>query len=302
MDFLHFLAQYRTPAGDLFFQGVTYLAQETFVVAVICWLFWCSDRRLAYCLGFAYFTSGLLIQGLKITFRVPRPWVLDPDFAPVASAVGDATGYSFPSGHTQSITALLGTLSLCARKYRFRFLCGLGILLVGFSRMYLGCHTLQDVGTAFCVSLLCAFLCWYFFYKRNLGTGREGIVCIVLLAVCALLLIYTGSLYGSGALPEEFAADCVKACGAGAAFAIGYYLTETRIPFAVPDSTGKKFRRFLVGIAVTLVLQTGLKPLLSASLPASFVRYFIVVFWIITVYPLLFHRYSQKRGESGAQP
>ena len=107
MDFLNLLSQYRTPAGDVFFQGITLLAQETFVVVVICWLFWCSNKKLAYCLGFTYFTSGLLVQGLKITFRVPRPWLLDSAFEPVASAVPGATGYSFPSGNTQSITALL---------------------------------------------------------------------------------------------------------------------------------------------------------------------------------------------------
>lgn len=101
MDFLNLLSQYRTPAGDVFFQGITLLAQETFVVVVICWLFWCSNKKLAYCLGFTYFTSGLLVQGLKITFRVPRPWLLDSAFEPVASAVPGATGYSFPSGHTE---------------------------------------------------------------------------------------------------------------------------------------------------------------------------------------------------------
>ena len=121
MDFLNLLSQYRTPAGDVFFQGITLLAQETFVVVVICWLFWCSNKKLAYCLGFTYFTSGLLVQGLKITFRVPRPWLLDPAFEPVASAVPGATGYSFPSGHTQSITALLGTLGLYTRKKPARF-------------------------------------------------------------------------------------------------------------------------------------------------------------------------------------
>ena len=116
MEFLNFLAQYRTPAADAIFQAITLLAQETFVVVVICWLFWCSQKKLAYCLGFSYFTSGLLVQGLKITFRVPRPWILDPSFQPVASAVPGATGYSFPSGHTQSITALLGTLGFYFKK------------------------------------------------------------------------------------------------------------------------------------------------------------------------------------------
>ena len=115
MELLHILAQYRTPLGNSIVQGITYLAQETVVIVIICWLYWCSNKKLAYTLGFSYFTSGLLVQGLKITFRVPRPWILDSAFEPVVSAVPDATSYSFPSGHTQSMTALMGTLSLHAK-------------------------------------------------------------------------------------------------------------------------------------------------------------------------------------------
>ncbi len=103
MEFLHFLSQFRTDGGDIFFQLITYTAQELFVVGIICWLFWCSNKRLAYTLGFSYFTSGLLVQGLKITFRIPRPWILDPSFQPVPSAVPGATGYSFPSGHYRPV-------------------------------------------------------------------------------------------------------------------------------------------------------------------------------------------------------
>ncbi len=65
MEFLQFLAQYRTPAGNILFQGITYLAQEIFVVAVICWMYWCSNKRFAYSLGFTYFTSGLFDSRLQ---------------------------------------------------------------------------------------------------------------------------------------------------------------------------------------------------------------------------------------------
>ena len=63
MEFLHFLSQFRTDGGDIFFQLITYTAQELFVVGIICWLFWCSNKRLAYTLGFSYFTSGLSPAG-----------------------------------------------------------------------------------------------------------------------------------------------------------------------------------------------------------------------------------------------
>lgn len=294
MEFLNLLAQYRSPLGDAFFQAITLLAQETFVVVVICWLFWCSNKKLAYCLGFTYFSSGLLVQGLKITFRVPRPWLLDPNFQPVASAVPGATGYSFPSGHTQSITALLGTLGFYTKKKPLRFLCFLFVFLVGFSRMYLGCHTPQDVLVSFGVSIICVFLCYHFLYKKEYFKNRESLVSVFMGIVCVVLLGYTLFLYKSGAIEFHYAQDCIKACGAGAAFSLGYYLTETYIPFTPPDSFQGQALRFIIGIAVTLLLQAGLKPIIGQSLAASFIRYFLVVFWIITVYPYVFYKKDKK--------
>lgn len=294
MEFLNLLAQYRTPLGDAFFQAITLLAQETFVVVVICWLFWCSNKKLAYCLGFTYFSSGLLVQGLKITFRVPRPWLLDPNFQPVASAVPGATGYSFPSGHTQSITALLGTLGFYTKKKPLRFLCFLFVFLVGFSRMYLGCHTPQDVLVSFGVSIVCVFLCYHFLYKKEYFKNSESLVSVFMGIVCVVLLGYTLFLYKSGAIEFHYAQDCIKACGAGAAFSLGYYLTETYIPFTPPDSFQGQALRFVIGIAVTLLLQAGLKPIIGQSLAASFIRYFLVVFWIITVYPYVFYKKGKK--------
>ena len=46
------------------------------------------------------FFGTLVNQFLKLVCRVPRPWVRDPNFTIVEAARADATGYSFPSGHT----------------------------------------------------------------------------------------------------------------------------------------------------------------------------------------------------------
>ena len=295
MEFLHFLAQHRSPGGEIFFQGVTYLAQEVIVVAIICWLFWCSNKRLAYTLGFAYFTSGLMVQGLKITFRVDRPWILDPSFSPVASAVPGATGYSFPSGHTQSITALFGTLFLVSKKAVSRLLCTLIILLVAFSRMYLGCHTPADVGTSLVLTMLFVLITWALFYRRDWISRREGMLSVLMALASVGLCIYTASLYGAQVIDLSYAQDCFKASGAGAAFALGFYVERRFIRFQVPTERKQKLARLLFGLLVALLIQEGLKPLIGTSLPASFFRYFLVVIWVLILYPLLFTYISRKK-------
>lgn len=74
------------------------------------------------------------------------------------------------------------------------------------------------------------------------------------------------------------------------AFSIGYYIEKTHLNFKAPETTKGKVIRFIVGLSVTLALQTGLKPLIGTSLPASFMRYFLVVAWAVILYPLLFTR------------
>ena len=288
MDFLHFIAQYRTPEADLFFQGITYLAQEVFVIAIICWLFWCSNKKLAYTLGFSYFLSGLLVQALKITFRIPRPWILDPAFAAVPSALAGATGYSFPSGHTQSITALFGTLALHAKKWHQKLLCAAVIVLVGFSRMYLGVHTPKDVLTSFFLSIGCTLVCYVLFYRKEAAAGREALISLLMAVMSAALVLYAAVLYQNSTIELHYAQDCIKASGAGMAFALGYYVEQKYIRFSPPAKTLKKVLRLEVGLAVAMLLQTWLKPIIGESLPASFLRYFLVVAWALMFYPVLF--------------
>ncbi|MGI6012426.1 MAG: phosphatase PAP2 family protein [Ruminococcus sp.] len=294
MEFLKFLADLRLPVLDIFFQIITLFAQETLVILIICWIYWCRDKKLAYTLGFTYFISGLLVQGLKITFRIPRPWVLDPDFSPVASAVPAATGYSFPSGHTQSGTALFSTLCFASRKKTIRALCIFMIAAIGFSRLYLGVHTPKDVLVSLILTLLISMAVWKFSPHLAGPSAREGRIALLMAVFSAFLLIYSAVLNGIGTLPAAEAADCFKACGAGMGFAAGYYLERCRIRFTFPESLRCRILRFLPGIIGALILQQGLKPLLGSSLPAGAIRYFIVVFWILAFYPFLFHR--KKEG------
>lgn len=293
MDFLFFLSQHRTDLGNVFFQTVTLFGQELLDIVLICWLYWCSDKKLAYTLGMTYFTSGLFVQGLKITFRIPRPWILNPAFEPVASAIPAATGYSFPSGHTQAGTALFSTLAQKTSRPLLKILYSLVFLCIGFSRMYLGCHTPKDVLVSMGLTLFLSLLIYRLYYIGSLSSHLR-LITAFLAIVSILLAAYALILYNSKILPQEFAADCIKASGAGLAFAAGYYAEHRWIRFSPPQSLSGKFRRILPGLLTALIIQQGLKYIMGTSLIMDYFRYFLSVLWILVLYPLLFTKNLKK--------
>ena len=270
MTFLWLLEGIRTPFLNKLMQFITYFGQELIIIAVICTLYWCVDKRFAYLMGFTYFSAGLCVQTLKITFRIPRPWILDPDFHAVESAVPGATGYSFPSGHTQGATCLFFPLALKARQIWIKFLCILAFLMIGFSRMYLGCHTPLDVLTSMALSIIIAFVIWKFQsaildrpeYRKKIA----GILILISIAVAAFALI----LNKNQIIETRYALDSCKASGAGLGFAIGWYLEQTYLNFSTKSrSIASQILKLLIGLMIALLLKEGLSLLLGTSILAK---------------------------------
>lgn len=295
MKILWMLSDIRTPFLDKFFQFITYFGQELIVIVVICALYWCIDKRFAYLMGFTYFTAGLCVQSLKITFRIPRPWVLDPDFKPVKSAVSKATGYSFPSGHTQGGTSLFALLAFRAEKRQVKVLCVLAFLLIGFSRIYLGVHTPKDVLAAMGISLCFTWLVWHF---QNFLLDDDRYIrriAITLTVISLAVCVYALLLYRGQVITADYAADCCKAGGAGLGFAAGWFLERTRFHFNMETRTAAgQWLKLIVGLLITVLIKSGLKLLIGTSIPADVARYFLLVFWVLIIYPYCFTKLTKS--------
>ncbi|MGV2620478.1 UNVERIFIED_CONTAM: phosphatase PAP2 family protein [Halobacillus marinus] len=101
---------------------------------------------------------SLLTKALKLTFERERPEVL---------AQYDGTGFSFPSGHSTGSMVFYGfmiyvvVISRLQRKWKVTLglLLGLVILLVGFSRVYVGVHYLTDITAGFLFGLAWLLVC-----------------------------------------------------------------------------------------------------------------------------------------------
>lgn len=297
MTFLWLLEEIRTPFLDKLMQFITYFGQELLIIAFICTLYWCVDKRFAYFLGFSYFTSGLLVQTLKITFRIPRPWILDPDFHAVKSAIPGATGYSFPSGHTQGATCLFFPLALKAKKKWIKYLCILAFLTIGFSRMYLGCHTPKDVFVSMGLSICITLFLWK--YQAQLLDDERYLkpVAITLIGLALLAAVYTYALYDAGTISAKYAADCLKASGAGLGFALGFYIERTSVDFNPRNGhICAQIFKVITGLLIALLIKEGLPVLIGTSILAKSFKYFILVMWVLVIYPCIFNNVLRRNA------
>ena len=80
MGFLYFLEGLRMPGLNEFMLAVTQLGEETAFLVLAMIFFWCVDKKRGYLLMSVGFLGTMANQFMKLWFRIPRPWVLDPDF------------------------------------------------------------------------------------------------------------------------------------------------------------------------------------------------------------------------------
>ena len=142
LGILKYVQSFSNETLDSFFEIITMLGEEWFFIILFAIFFWCFNKSFGYKLAFICLTSAAINTIIKEIVKLPRPI----GYEGIKSIrVETAEGYSFPSGHTQQSSSLFATLMIEFKKKWLYFIGALGILLVGFSRMYLGVHWPSDV-------------------------------------------------------------------------------------------------------------------------------------------------------------
>lgn len=294
MTFLRWLEGLRSPILNVIMQGITQLGSEAVFLVVALAMFWCIDKRRGYYLLSVGFFGIAVNQFLKLLCRVPRPWVLDPDFSIVESARADAGGYSFPSGHTQNAVGAYGAIGLTSKRPWVRGLCLALCILIPFSRMYLGVHTPLDVGAAAltALALLLILRPVVFSENRKVFAGMLGLM----LAVAVGFVVYVECAAFPGGPADENVAHGTKNAysllGALLGLIAAYTLDVRKLRFRVEAVWWAQLLKLTLGAALLLGIRVALKAPLNALFhghgAASGLRYCAMVLFAGVLWPMTF--------------
>lgn len=296
MGFLRMLEGIRTPFLDSVFSIITHLGEETFFIVFGLIFFWCISKKEGYYLLSVGFIGTIINQFLKLLFRIPRPWVKDKNFTIVESARSEATGYSFPSGHTQSSVGVFGSIARWEKNNIIRIICISLAVLVPFSRLYLGVHTPLDVGVSIGIALILIFGLYPIIHKCFENTNTMRILFGLMVGISVIYLAFV-SLYNFPADVDlqnlnSGIKNAYKMLGCTLAIFVSFEVERKYINFETDGNFLCQALKLIIGIIPLLGIKEGLryplKLIFDANYIADGVRYFILVVFAACVWPLTF--------------
>jgi len=301
IDLIEWLQNTLGSVGKTIMQAFTLAGGEIFTLAVLLVIYFCYSKATARRCSIPLMAATLWFPMVKNVVLRLRPYMAHPDRVAIWQlAEKDAApmdvvqqGYSFPSGHSAMSTALYGRLAWDVKKRWMGFLAVALPLLIGVSRFIVGAHYPTDVLAGWGIGLLAlGFSALLEKYVKKEGTR------LVILALVTVPGVFwcnsrdyfsgLGSLIGLMiALPFEghfvkfedtrnWKYMILRVLGAG----ILFFLIDKglKMPFS---------REFLnSGTAMSFLVRT--------------IRYIVVVFVIMALYPMCFRLFHRKEKAAKA--
>lgn len=298
MGFLYFLEDIRVPVLNEIMLGITYLGDEIAFLVVALILVWCADKRTGYYILSVGFLGTIASQFMKLCFRIPRPWVLDENFTILEQAREGASGYSFPSGHSQSSVGTFGSIAYTTKNKILRWVCIAVCILVPFSRMYVGVHTPLDVIVGAALALVFIFALKPIILGKNKNALPIFMGAMVLIAVAYLCFV---ELYPFPADidPHNMASGRKNAytlLGSLLGLIVVYIVDEKWLHFPTKAVWWAQVIKVALGLVIALAVKEGLRVPVEGLLGASAgraVRYFLLVVVAGCVWPLTFKWFNK---------
>lgn len=307
MEFLRCLESIRTPWLDEVMLVITSLGEELIFIGIAVTLLWCVNKYQGYYMLSVGFVGMQLNQLLKVLFRIERPWVRDPSFQAVEAAKAQATGYSFPSGHTQNAVGTFGAIAQWCKKRWLSIVGWTLAALVAFSRMYLGVHTPADVLVSLVIAVALVFLLYPIFRNADKDPRRvRTLLCVLLVWSFAQTVFMEVFPFPEVAHPERLYSgleNAYKVAGITVGFFIAFELDVRYIHFETKAVWWVQIIKLVLGLALTFGAKElgGLAfDLIPYAPVGKALEYLVMVLFAACVWPMTF-RWFAKLGKKAAE-
>ena len=307
MQLLYFFEKLRQPWLDRIMLVFTEFGGEILFMALAIGMYWCYSKRTGYYMLSVGLLGTVFNQFLKLAFRISRPWIQDPEFTIVEAARADATGYSFPSGHTQNAASTMLCPALMTRHKGVKIALWAAYFLIAISRMYLGVHTPLDVGVSLVLGLALVFALRPLFAQGEPAPRRMYALLGVMLALAVLYAVYVEVWPFPADIEldnlEHGTKNAYTLLGAVSGMLLSYWLDQRYVRFTVKGSLPAQLVKLVLGLALTIGLRVVLKKPLNALLAgapvADAIRYFCMVVFAAGIWPMTFPWICKKLPAKG---
>jgi PAP2 superfamily len=248
---------------------VTNLGSENAYIVVLALYSWLVSPKVGRQLGLWFGINVALNTGLKLLFHTQRPYEIAPGLASV-KAMATAGSGGMPSGHAQNSAFVWGFLADKHPRTWFVVICVLISLLIGFSRVYLAVHFVQDVLIGLGLGLIISIV-----------AARLEIPVLKLTAKVIALVVGLGISLFAGT-------DIARSLGVAVAFLI------SSGDFDVPKTWVSRVLVALVGLALVfgVYFASGLIPESIRHLAwVSYLRYLVLALFAVEGFPRLTSRF-----------
>lgn len=309
MSILYFFESIRNPVLDFLFSAITFLGEETFFIVIALLFFWCVDKYEGYYMLTVGFIGTVMNQFLKMMFRIPRPWVKDPNFTIVESARSAASGYSFPSGHTQSGSGVCASVFCFNKNKIIRITVTVLFFLIPISRMYLGVHTPLDVCVSMVTSVVIAVLLYPLIIKCRSSPKTMYYLLLFMTLICTAFAVFISlykfpdEVYNSENISNLLSArkNAFTLLGCIIGLDIVYPIDRKYLNFSTKAVWWKQIIKFVGGLLLVLavkeLLRTPLNTLINNTYISRCIRYFLVVITAGIVWPWIFSGFCKEKGK-----
>ena len=168
---LHVILNQKQPhSADAFFRAITHLGEGIAVLAGIFYLLFRS-RHSAGFLATSWLLTFLVIQLFKqVIYKGslrPASVFKNTDAIYYIEGVTNRLFDSFPSGHTAEIFSVCFALTLISRNPRTGTFLFIPALLVGYSRIFLSQHFMEDVLAGSFIAILCTSVMYWIWWRSS---------------------------------------------------------------------------------------------------------------------------------------